>query len=355
MTDLLVPTDRGLYCPAGDFYIDPWRPVPRAVVTHAHGDHLTRGSDAILVSDAGKHVTVARLGSDRGVTTAAWGERRAIRGVTVSLHPAGHVLGAAQVRVEHAGEVWVVSGDYKLAPDPTTAPFEPVRCHTFITESTFGLPIYRWDAPDTIAAAVRAWVTGNRTDGAATILYGYGLGKAQRLMAMLAPLEIPIWTHGAVAALTETSARHLVILGDLWHDRSSRSAAFDAALATWRERHAGVAMTLVRGNHDRRAGDPAESLAIACVDEPWSLEGVALHHHPPANDGPWLAGHVHPAARLTGLGRQALVVPCFHQRGAGMVLPAFGAFTGRGVIEPRRGDLLHCIAGDAVITRAVGR
>ncbi|HET9134750.1 MAG TPA: ligase-associated DNA damage response endonuclease PdeM [Gemmatimonadales bacterium] len=156
-------------------------------------------------------------------------------------------------------------------------------------------------------------------------------------------------------ALTETGARHLVILGDLWHDRSSRSAAFDAALATWRERHAGVAMTLVRGNHDRRAGDPAESLAIACVDEPWSLEGVALHHHPPANDGPWLAGHVHPAARLTGLGRQALVVPCFHQRGAGMVLPAFGAFTGRGVIEPRRGDLLHCIAGDAVITRAVGR
>ncbi|HET9133758.1 MAG TPA: ligase-associated DNA damage response exonuclease, partial [Gemmatimonadales bacterium] len=212
MTDLLVPTDRGLYCPAGDFYIDPWRPVPRAVVTHAHGDHLTRGSDAILVSDAGKHVTVARLGSDRGVTTAAWGERRAIRGVTVSLHPAGHVLGAAQVRVEHAGEVWVVSGDYKLAPDPTTAPFEPVRCHTFITESTFGLPIYRWDAPDTIAAAVRAWVTGNRTDGAATILYGYGLGKAQRLMAMLAPLEIPIWTHGAVAALADAYAASGVML-----------------------------------------------------------------------------------------------------------------------------------------------
>lgn len=156
-------------------------------------------------------------------------------------------------------------------------------------------------------------------------------------------------------ALADTRARHLVILGDLWHDRAGRSAALDAALATWRDRHAAVAMMLVRGNHDRRAGDPAESLGIACVDEPWSLDGVALHHHPPTADGPWLAGHVHPAARLTGAGRQSLVVPCFHQRDAGVVLPAFGAFTGRGVIDPRRGDLLHCIAGDAVITRPVGR
>lgn len=206
MPDLLVPTDRGLYCPAGDFYIDPWRPVPRAVVTHAHGDHLTRGSEAILVSEAGRHVTIARLGTDRGVRTAQWGERCTINGVTVSLHPAGHVLGAAQVRVDHAGEVWVVSGDYKLAADPTTTPFEPVTCHTFITESTFGLPIYRWRDAEAIAEEVRDWVVANRRDGVPTVLYGYGLGKAQRLMAMLAPLEVPIWTHGAVASLVEAYA-----------------------------------------------------------------------------------------------------------------------------------------------------
>jgi putative mRNA 3-end processing factor len=212
VTDLLVPSDRGLYCPTGDFYIDPWRPVPRAVVTHAHGDHLTRGSSAILVSEAGRHVTVARLGTDCGVSSAPWGERRVINGVTVSLHPAGHVLGAAQARVEHAGEVWVVSGDYKPAVDPTTAPFEPVACHTFITESTFGLPIYRWRDAETIAEDLRGWVTANQCDGAPTILYGYGLGKAQRLMAMLAPLDVPIWTHGAVASLAEAYAASGVML-----------------------------------------------------------------------------------------------------------------------------------------------
>ena len=127
--------------------------------------------------------------------------------VNVSLHPAGHVLGSAQVRIEAGGDVWVVSGDYKLAPDPTCAPFEPVRCRTFITESTFGLPIYRWDEPASIAAAIRAWWRENQLAGRASVLLVYALGKAQRVLASLADdLPGPLWCHGAVARVNDAYA-----------------------------------------------------------------------------------------------------------------------------------------------------
>jgi uncharacterized protein len=181
-------------------------------------------------------------------------------------------------------------------------------------------------------------------------------GKAASFRALGVPVP-----HGSTdgtlgrLALADTSATRLVILGDLWHDRAGRSPGLDAMVASWRARHPAVEMLLVRGNHDQRAGDPVASLGMRCVDEPHPLDGVALYHHPPEQAGPWLAGHVHPAARLKGAGRQSLVVPCFHQRGAGLVLPAFGAFTGRGVLEPRRGDVLHCVADDSVITLAAGR
>ena len=142
---LLRVTDRGLYCEAGDFYVDPWAAVDRAVVTHAHGDHVAWGCRAYLTAEPGVPVLRAAAGPGgpdprRRHTASALD----IGGVRVSLHPAGHILGSAQVRIEHGGEVWVVSGDYKTEPDPTCAPFEPVRCHTFVTECTFGLPIYRW-------------------------------------------------------------------------------------------------------------------------------------------------------------------------------------------------------------------
>lgn len=200
---LLQSSERGLYCELADVYIDPWAPVSRAVVTHAHGDHLTWGCDAYLVSDAGAAVSRSRLGNwASGVESMPYGETRVINGVRFSLHPAGHILGSAQVRVEHRGQVWVVSGDYKTDPDPTCTPWEPVRCDTFITESTFGLPIYQWSSPAQVAAEINAWWAGNAAAGRASLLCGYALGKAQRLLAMLDPSIGPILTHGAVERMT---------------------------------------------------------------------------------------------------------------------------------------------------------
>jgi putative mRNA 3-end processing factor len=201
MADLLVVSDAGLYCPAGDFWIDPWRSVPRAVITHAHADHARSGCDRYLCAAPGKLVMRSRLGGTVPIDTLRYGESTTFNGVKVSLHPAGHVLGSAQVRVEHAGQVWVVSGDYKTAPDPTCAPFEPVRCDVFITESTFGLPIYRWPAPDTIAAEINAWWRANQAEGKTSVLLAYALGKAQRLAAMIDPSIGPIHGHGAVMKL----------------------------------------------------------------------------------------------------------------------------------------------------------
>jgi putative mRNA 3-end processing factor len=141
--DLIVATQQGLYCAAGDFYIDPWRPVARAVITHGHSDHARAGSRAYLCHRDCAPILRKRLGYIP-IQTLEYGERLVVGGVTLSLHPAGHVLGSAQARVDHRGEVWVASGDYKLEADGVSAPFEPVRCNVFISESTFGLPIYRW-------------------------------------------------------------------------------------------------------------------------------------------------------------------------------------------------------------------
>jgi putative mRNA 3-end processing factor len=199
---LLRLTERGLYCEAGDFHVDPWAPVDRAVVTHAHGDHLAWGCRAYLTSVEGSGVLRSRLPPEAAVSGLRWGEAETVRGVRVSLHPAGHILGSAQVRMEHAGEVWVVSGDYKTDPDPTTTEFEPVRCHTFVTESTFGLPIYRWPPQQQILREINDWWRGNQAAGKASLLYGYALGKAQRLLAGLDPEIGPIFTHGAVERMT---------------------------------------------------------------------------------------------------------------------------------------------------------
>jgi putative mRNA 3-end processing factor len=203
---LLQVTDLGLYCQRGDFYIDPWRPVGRAVVTHAHADHLAWGCGEYLVARDGLGVARARLGEPASIATVAYGESITINGVTVSLHPAGHILGSAQVRVEHAGRVWVASGDYKVEPDGTCAAFEPIRCHLFISESTFGLPIYRWRPQREVLEGIAAWWRANRDAGRASVLFAYSLGKAQRAIAGLAAvlgdeLPGPIYTHGAVEAM----------------------------------------------------------------------------------------------------------------------------------------------------------
>lgn len=204
MADPLIRvTDEGLYCAAGGFHIDPWNPVPRAVVTHAHADHARWGCGRYLAADPGRHLLRTRLGEQADITTVPYGQPVDHNGVRVTFHPAGHVLGSAQVRLEHRGEVWVVTGDYKLDPDPTCTPFEPVRCHTFITESTFGLPVYRWDPPDELFAAVNAWWQANRAAGKTSVIYAYSLGKAQRVMAGVDATIGPIFTHGAVEKVTE--------------------------------------------------------------------------------------------------------------------------------------------------------
>jgi putative mRNA 3-end processing factor len=201
-SDLIIARPEGLYCPEGDFFIDPWRPVDRAVVTHAHADHARFGHAHYLTADSGLDVLRQRLpGID--VQGLPYGESIEIRGVRVSFHPAGHVLGSSQVRIEHAGCVWVASGDYKIEPDPTCAPFEPVRCDTFITESTFGLPIYRWDPFGSICESINAWWRHNAAEGRASVLFCYAFGKAQRVLAGVDRGIGPIFCHGAVEPLNQ--------------------------------------------------------------------------------------------------------------------------------------------------------
>ncbi len=205
--ELIVLRPEGLYCPAGDFHIDPWRPVARAVITHAHADHARRGHGAYLATAVSAGVLQARLGNI-ALQGLAYGEAVLLNGVRVSLHPAGHVLGSAQVRVEHGGRVWVASGDYFVSGhehdvNATCEPFEPVRCDCFITESTFGLPIYRWRPQAEVMAEVNAWWAANAAAGRASLLLGYSFGKAQRLLAGVDAGIGPIVVHGAVEPLNE--------------------------------------------------------------------------------------------------------------------------------------------------------
>lgn len=195
---MLELSEAGLYCPEGRFHIDPWAPVERAVITHAHSDHARPGSRAYLASRASAPLLAARLEGASEIQSLEYGESLAINGVTLSLHPSGHILGAAQVRLERGGEVWVISGDYKLAPDPTCPPFEPLRCHTFVTESTFALPIYRWAPEDQLASEIEGWWRRNRDANLTSVLFTHPLGKAQRVLAMLDRSIGPISAHGAV-------------------------------------------------------------------------------------------------------------------------------------------------------------
>jgi putative mRNA 3-end processing factor len=190
--------EAGLYCPAGDFYIDPALPVERAVITHAHSDHALPGSHAYLTASPGEALLRTRIGENTTIQTVNYGQALRLGDVTISFHPAGHILGSAQVRIERGGEVWVVSGDYKLAPDPTCEPFEPLRCHTFITESTFALPIFRWAEPRDTIAAIEDWWRENQRAGKSSLLFAYPIGKAQRILAGIDASIGPIICHGAI-------------------------------------------------------------------------------------------------------------------------------------------------------------
>ncbi len=211
MADLIEQRDKGLYCAVGDFWIDPWEPVEHAVITHAHSDHAKAGHRRYLTMADGVELLRLRLGSDITVRGAAYGEGIDINGVQVSLHPAGHMLGSAQVRVEHKGQVAGVSGDYKVRPDPTCPTFEPVPCNLFISEATFALPIYRWADSSEVFAEINAWWRGNQAVGKTSVLFTYALGKAQRVLAEIDNSIGPIFAHGALmryeAAYTAAGVR----------------------------------------------------------------------------------------------------------------------------------------------------
>jgi putative mRNA 3-end processing factor len=205
---LITGTDRGLYCPQGDFYIDPWQPVQNAVITHAHGDHLRHGSARYILARPGAAIAGHRLGSGNTVSAFDYGVPFRLGKTQVSLHPAGHILGASQVRIEHEGTVWVVSGDYKRQPDPTCAPFEQLECDVFISEATFALPVYRWSPTPQVVEEILRWWHANRERGIASLLFCYALGKAQRVLAELkAFTSETVFLHGAVDSLTHLYRR----------------------------------------------------------------------------------------------------------------------------------------------------
>jgi putative mRNA 3-end processing factor len=193
---VLSETPAGLYCPAGDFYIDPWGPTPRALITHAHGDHARPGSEAYLCAAPCAPLLRRRL-DPAPIQALPYGEGLTLGQVSVSFHPAGHVLGSAQIRIQGPEGVWVVSGDYKRAADPTCDPFEPLRCDVFVTESTFALPIYHWDPTGAVIGDLVAWWQENAARGLTSIVFCYTIGKAQRLLAELAAVtDRTVLVHG---------------------------------------------------------------------------------------------------------------------------------------------------------------
>ena len=199
---LLEFTDRGIYCPPADVYLDPWKPVDRALISHGHADHSRPGHGRYITHHRNVPIIRHRLGDIR-VSGREWGESFTVNGVRFSFHPAGHIIGSSQIRAEYRGEVWVFSGDYKTEDDGLATPYEPVRCHSFITECTFGLPAFKWRPQAEVLGDINAWWARNREGGKTSVLLAYSLGKAQRLLAGLDPDIGRIYTHGAIENMTE--------------------------------------------------------------------------------------------------------------------------------------------------------
>lgn len=201
---LLQFTGKSIECEAAGIHIDPWQKVDRAIITHAHSDHARFGCKHYLAHRESAPILRLRLGSDISLQTVEYNEPIFINGVKITLHPAGHIIGSAQIRVEHKGEVWVASGDYKLEDDNFSTPYESVRCNTFITESTFGLPIYKWKSQQNVFNEIEEWIVQNKSNGKTSILMGYSLGKMQRILHNLKLPAEPIYAHGAIYIVNET-------------------------------------------------------------------------------------------------------------------------------------------------------
>ncbi len=201
-TPLLAFNEKGIYCAQADVYLDPWRAVDRAIITHGHSDHSRWGHKHYITHHTNVPIIKHRLGQINA-TGVAWNESFTINGVTFSLHPAGHIIGSSQVRVEYQGEIWVFTGDYKTENDLLSIPFEPVKCHTFITECTFGLPAFNWIPQQQVMHDINTWWAENQAEKQTSVLFGYSLGKAQRILKFLDPSIGRIYTHGAVENMTQ--------------------------------------------------------------------------------------------------------------------------------------------------------
>ncbi|MGY6632470.1 MAG: ligase-associated DNA damage response exonuclease [Alkalilacustris sp.] len=316
---VLQLTDRGLYCAAGEFHVDPWRPVPRALITHGHADHARWGHHRYLATDLAAPVMRHRLGPVM-LETIRYGEVRRIGDARVSFHPAGHVPGSAQIRVEVAGETWVVSGDYKLEDDGLSTPFEPVRCHTFISECTFGLPVFKWTPQDRVLAQISDWVGWAAGQGRTPVLGVYALGKAQRLLAGLDHLG-PVLTHGAVEATCAVMRAQGIALPptiavtrdtDLTAHRGRLVLAPPSALGTpWMRRLGPVSVGFasgwmrLRGVRRRRAADRgfvisdhADWDGLNAAIDATGAERVLVTHGYTAVFARWLAGRGYDAGVL---------------------------------------------------------
>ena len=201
-TPLLAFNDKGIYCAQADVYLDPWRPVDKAIISHGHADHSRWGHKKYITHHSNIPIIKHRLG-EINVSGKNWNETFMINNVQFSFHPAGHIIGSAQIRVEYKGEVWVFTGDYKTEDDGVATPYEPVKCHSFITECTFGLPAFKWQPQDEVFAEINNWWQQNQSEGRTSVIFGYSLGKAQRLLKYLDTSIGKIYTHGAIENMTE--------------------------------------------------------------------------------------------------------------------------------------------------------
>lgn len=217
MESLLTLTDEGIYCPKADVYIDPWKPVSRALITHAHADHSRWGMKHYMAHEQSVPIIKHRLGEDISISGVQYGQTTVINGVDFTFFPAGHIIGSAQIAVHYKGETWVVSGDYKLESDKTCEPFEPIKCQHFITESTFGLPVFKWTNTSSVIQEVNHWWHTNRSNGITSVLLCYSLGKAQRILSEIDSSIGSIFAHGAIFNMNAVLAQQGLVLPDVNH------------------------------------------------------------------------------------------------------------------------------------------
>ncbi len=290
--DLLVFTSEGIYCPPAGVFLDPYRKVDKALISHAHSDHARGGSHAYLCSSSCEAPLRHRLGSRAPIETLDFGKRLTINGVDFSFHPAGHVIGSAQIRVEHKGEVWVYSGDYKLEDDGISGAFEPVKCHTFITETTFALPVYTWKPQALVFEEINAWWRDNAKQGVVSVIIAYSLGKAQRILKYLDTSVGEVFTHPAISGMNQVFMNsgiefplHTSLADGGFKGEMPRNSMIllppAAAESNWLSRHEPVAKAFasgwmsIRGSRRRSAAQKGFALSDH-ADWPSLIEAVKL-------------------------------------------------------------------------------